>query len=228
MKKILAFTFLFCSILSHCLALAPMTDENLMQAIKYGIASKQDNRSMSQFLEPWKISEKLLKNPYRQKETVVLYTPYLLAAIHARDKVDESRMPELPQIRSAVQEYDGITLIGTRINTPVLLREGEYSVKLLQGKTILIPYATNFLSWEMLEVPEEQPEIKADKPDDGKQLTVNEKANKDPVKMKKIAVLDYQFYFDNSQFAPNQPFTIEITDKYCGPRNFDINPAAIR
>ena len=118
--------------MSQCFALTPMTDENLQQAIQFGITSKQDNQTLYQLLSPWMIVERNLKNPYRQKETIFVYTPYLLASIHARDKVEESRVPEIQEIRKAIQEYDGITLIGARLNTPVVLQERDYAVRLVQ------------------------------------------------------------------------------------------------
>ena len=111
MKKVFL-TLLFCSFLSQCFALTPMTDENITKAIQYGITSKQEKRTLYQLVDPWLIAEKALKNPYRQKESIFVYTPYLLAAIHARDKVEESRVPEPADIKKAIQEYDGITLIG--------------------------------------------------------------------------------------------------------------------
>ncbi|MBR1662103.1 MAG: hypothetical protein IJ694_07510 [Acidaminococcaceae bacterium] len=217
------FTLLFCSILSQCFALVPMTDENINKAIQYGVAGKQDNQAMPDFLNPWKMAERTLKNPYREKETIVLYTPFLLTAIHARDKVEESRVPELTDIRAAVKEYEGITLIGARINAPVVLKEGEYTAKLVQGKTEVAPYAHNFLSWEMLDAVDREAPVEMKPTGD---IMRPEKAG--PPKMRKIAVLDYQFYFDSSQFDPNQRFAILISDKYCGERRFEVDPASIR
>ena len=159
MKKVFL-TLLFCSFLSQGFALTPMTDDNMMKAIQYGISSKQDKQTLYQLIDPWLIPERNLKNPYRQKETVFVYTPYLLAAIHARDKVEASRVPEPADIRKAIQEYDGITLIGARLNTPVVLQEGEYMVRLVQGKINLAPYASNYLHHEMIS--------KIDKKDEGK------------------------------------------------------------
>ena len=228
MKKVFL-TLLFCSLLSQCFALTPMTDENMKKAIQFGISSKQDNQTLYQLLAPWMIAERTLKNPYRQKETIFVYTPYLLASIHARDKVEESRVPELADIRKAIQEYDGITLIGARLNTPVVLQQGEYTVKLVQGKTVLAPYASNYLHHEMIDKINKQEEAKkANQPDDGKQLTRGEKKEENKAKTEKVAVLEMQFYFDSSQFNPAQNYTIFITDKYCGERRFDVDPNAIR
>ena len=228
MKKVFL-TLLFCSFLSQCFALAPMTDDNMTEAIQYGIASKQDKRTLYQLMDPWLIAEQTLKNPYRQKESVFVYTPYLLAAIHARDKVEESRVPEPAEIRKAIQEYDGITLIGARLNTPVVLQEGEYTVKLLQGNTQLAPYASIYLHHEMISKTDKKEEGKEkNQSDDGKRLTRNEKKEENNAKTEKVAVLEMQFYFDSSQFNPAQPYTVLIADKYCGERRFEVDPAAIR
>lgn len=228
MKKVFL-TLLFCSVLSRCFALSSMTDDNMMKAIQYGISSKQDKQTLYQLIAPWLIPERNLKNPYRQKENIFVYTPYLLAAIHARDKVEESRVPEMAEIRKAIQEYEGITLIGARLNSPVVLQAGEYTVRLVQDKTNLAPYASNYLHHEMIDKIDKQEETKKSyQPDDGKQLTREEKKKDNTAKTEKVAVLEMQFYFDSSQFNPVQPYTVLITDKYCGERRFDVNPEAIR
>lgn len=228
MKKVFL-ALLFCSFMSQCFALTPMTDENMMKAIQYGIASKQDKQTLYQLTNPWLIQERSLKNPYRQNETVFVYTPYLLAAIHARDKVEESRVPELAEIKKAIQEYEGITLIGARLNSPVVLQEGEYSVKLVQEKTVLAPYASTYLHHEMINrIIKQEKDNKGSQPDDGKQLTRKEKKEENKASTEKVAVLEMQFYFDSSQFNPAQRYSILISDKYCGERRFDVDPASIR
>jgi len=222
MKKIFL-TLLLCGIFARCFALVPMTDDNVKQAINYGIASKQDKQTMPKFLTPWMIPERLLKNPYREKESVILYTPYLLTAIHARDKVEESRVPEMADIKKAVQEYQGITVVGAKINAPVVLREGEYSALLTQNSVSIKPYASKLLSSEMIDAPDKTAPVKMKKTGD-----ILRPEEPEPAPMRKIAVLELQFYFDSDQFNPNELYTVVISDKYCGDRRFDINPKAIR
>lgn len=193
MKKVFL-TLLFCSFVAQCFALTPMTDENMMKAIQYGVASKQDKQTLYQLTNPWLIPERSLKNPYRQNETIFVYTPYLLAAIHARDKVEDSRVPELAEIRKAIQEYEGITLIGARLNTPVVLQEGEYSVKLVQDKTVLAPYASTYLHHEMINrVTKQEKGNNGSQPDDGKQLTRNEKKKRTRQTQKRLLFLKCSF-----------------------------------
>ena len=91
---------------------------------------------------------------------------------------------------------------------------------------MLVPYAYNFLSWEMIDVLDKEATEKAKKPEKTGDIMHTEVKQK-PV-MKKLAVLDYQFYFDSSQFNPNQKFAILISDKYCGERCFEVDPGAIR
>ena len=69
---------------------------------------------------------------------------------------------------------------------------------------------------------------KSNQPDDGRQLTRDEKKKENTAKTEKVAVLEMQFYFDSSQFNPAQWYTIIISDKYCGERRFDVNPETIR
>ena len=143
--------------------------------------------------------------------------------------MEESRVPEIQEIRKAIQEYDGITLIGARLNTPVVLQERDYAVRLVQEKTNLAPYATNYLHHEMIDKIDKQAEARnTNQADDGKQLTREEKKEENTAKTEKIAVVEMQFYFDSSQFNPAQRYTIFISDKYCGERRFDVDPAAIR
>ena len=87
----------------------------------------------------------------------------------------------------------------------------------------------NYLHHEMIDKIDKQEEArKSYQPDDGKQLTRKEKKEENTAKTEKVAVLEMQFYFDSSQFNPVQPYTVLISDKYCGERRFDVDPNAIR
>ena len=102
-------------------------------------------------------------------------------------------------------------------------------MKLLQGNTQLVPYASIYLHHEMISKIDKRDEGgKAGQVDDGKQLTRNEKKEGNTAKTEKVAVLEMQFYFDSSQFNPAQGYTVLISDKYCGERRFEVDPAAIR
>ena len=99
----------------------------------------------------------------------------------------------------------------------------------MQDKTNLAPYASNYLHHEMISKVDKQEDTKtAYQPDDGKRLTREEKKKDNTAKTEKVAVLEMQFYFDSSQFNPAQRYTVLISDKYCGERRFDVDPAAIR
>lgn len=102
-------------------------------------------------------------------------------------------------------------------------------MKLVQDKTVLAPYASTYLHHEMINrVTKQEKGNNGSQPDDGKQLTRNEKKEENKANTEKIAVLEMQFYFDSSQFNPSQRYSILISDKYCGERRFDVDPASIR
>ena len=153
--RIFFLTLFCCSLLLPCFALAPITDANLTKAVNYGISGKQDNLTLRQFLQPWVIPEELQKNPFRRRESVVLYTPYLLAAIHARDQIAEQKLPDLAEIRENVAEYEGITLIGAVLNCPIMLEKDAFKVRLLQNEKTIEPYAVTFLAGSTIDMEEE-------------------------------------------------------------------------
>lgn len=241
-------TLFFCSLLLPCFALAPVTDANLTKAVNYGISGKQDNLTLWQFLQPWVIPEQLQKNPFRRRECVVLYTPYLLAAIHARDQIAEQKLPDLAEIRENVAEYEGITLIGVVLNCPMMLEKEAFKVRLLQNKREIEPYAVTFLAGNTIDIEdkaEKAAESRKGQSDAsgktaGKPATVFAKAQETPLiskekntkntltDMKKYAVLQLQFYFDQTQFTPTEKYSIFVSDEYCGDRRFDIDPAQLQ
>ena len=89
-------------------------------------------------------------------------------------------------------------------------------------------YNENITTFLIMGIDKKDEGKKSGQADDGKQLTRNEKKEENTAKTEKVAVLEMQFYFDSSQFNPAQPYTVLISDKYCGERRFDVNPAAIR
>ena len=86
---------------------------------------------------------------------MVLYTPYLLAAIHARDQIAEQKLPDLAEIRENVAEYEGITLIGAVLNCPIMLEKDAFKVRLLQNEKTIEPYAVTFLAGSTIDMEEE-------------------------------------------------------------------------
>ena len=109
------------------------------------------------------------------------------------------------------------------------MQNGEYTVRLVQGKINLAPYASNYLHHETISKIDKKEEArKANQPDDGRQLTREENKKENTAKTEKVTVLEMQFYFDSSQFNPAQQYTIFISDKYCGERRFDVNPETLR
>lgn len=241
-------TLFCCSLLLPCFALAPITDANLTKAVNYGISGKQDNLTLRQFLQPWVIPEELQKNPFCRRESVVLYTPYLLAAIHARDQIAEQKLPDLAEIRENVAEYEGITLIGAVLNCPIMLEKDAFKVRLLQNEKTIEPYAVTFLAGSTIDMEEEteksagirqgkadvsgktaeKPKVAVAKGQSPRLISKNKAAENTLTDMKKYAVLQLQFYFDQAQFIPTEKYSISVADEYCGERRFDVDPAQLQ
>lgn len=246
--RIFFLTLFCCSLLLPCFALAPITDANLTKAVNYGISGKQDNLTLRQFLQPWVIPEELQKNPFRRRESVVLYTPYLLAAIHARDQIAEQKLPDLAEIRENVAEYEGITLIGAVLNCPIMLEKEAFKVRLLQNEKAIEPYAVTFLAGSTIDTEEkteksagtrqgradvsgktaEKPKVAVAKEQSPQLISKDKTAETTLPDMKKYAVLQLQFYFDQAQFIPTERYSISVADEYCGERRFDVDPAKLQ
>ena len=246
--RIFFLTLFCCSLLLPCFALAPITDANLTKAVNYGISGKQDNLTLRQFLQPCVIPEELQKNPFCRRESVVLYTPYLLAAIHARDQIAEQKLPDLAEIRENVAEYEGITLIGAVLNCPIMLEKDAFKVRLLQNEKTIEPYAVTFLAGSTIDMEEEteksagirqgkadvsgktaeKPKVAVAKGQSPRLISKNKAAENTLTDMKKYAVLQLQFYFDQAQFIPTEKYSISVADEYCGERRFDVDPAQLQ
>lgn len=214
-------TLLFCSITVPCLAWLPLTEENLKAAMDYGISSRQDGLALERFLEPWLIGEKLLKNPYRRQENVLVYSPYLLAAIHARDKIEGMEMPQPEEVRNAVQEYAGILLIGIVINTPQQVKQEDLTIHLAQKKIVLEPYAVTLLNAEEISGAGKREKDRLDKAP----AVTNMKTKGADGKNYRVRL---QCYFDETGFNPGEKYSVTVSDVLCGIRRFDVNPASLR
>jgi hypothetical protein len=251
MKKVLVILLGLMTMAQVSFAMLPVTDANMQSAMLYGITrSNKAEFSDAVFLNPWSVAESAKTNPYRYNERVVLYTPYMLAALDARTMTANKQKFSLNDIKQFVKEYDGITVIGAVVNTPVLLKTTDFHVTLVQGSTTLIPYASELLLAKYLQLPAmknskaaiaakmaslqaQDAKLKSQLADlennklDPNAVTTDVKA-KTPVPTTKIARLDMQFYFENSKFDVSKPYQIQISDEYGGKRLFNVNPDALK
>ena len=250
-KALFIFFILFVN--QTCFAILPVNDLNLQDAMRYGLVrSNTVDFSDTEFLAPWTVSESTLANPYRFKETTVIYTPYMLASLQARHLTIAKQPFSLADIKKFIQDYDGITVIGAVVNTPLLMKAEDFHVVLEQDKITLLPYASEFLKSGYLDENKKESKNSLDKTAYLEELRARDQALKMQiaavetgalkpedvdtnvnVKIKnpvstKIARIDLQYYFDNSKFNPNQPYRILISDTYCGTRTFNVNTARLK
>ena len=252
MKQVLIFLALLC-LSQTCLAVMPVTDDNLQAAMRYGLVrSNKAEFSDDDFLAPWTVPESGLTNPYRYKERIVVYTPDMLATLQARNLTVAKQQFSLADIKKFVHDYDGITVIGAVVNTPLLLKTGDFHVVLEQGPLTLLPYASDFLKSSYLEGRTPVATAKDSKSAYLEELRSREQAlkmqllalEKDELKpadintavatkpsatlTAKVARIDMQYYFDNTKFDPAKPYQIKISDSYCGSRTFTVLPARLK
>jgi hypothetical protein len=251
MKKLLILLAVLC-FSQTCLAFLPVTDDNLQAAMRYGLVrSNKAEFSDEEFLAPWTVPESSLTNPYRSKERVLVYTPYMLATLQARHLAVAKQPFALADIKKFVHDYDGITIIGAVVNTPLLLKTADFHVVLEQGTLTLLPYASDFLKSSYLEGRTKVvskgtkaaylEELRSREQALKMQLLALEKDQLKPDEVNtavttktaaavtaKIARIDMQYYFDNTKFDPSKPYRIVISDSYCGSRTFNVVPSKLK
>ena len=256
MKKFLITLLTLLSMTWTCSAIQPLTDADLQAAMDYGIAYSDTSKySDTIFLAPWTIYDSSMKNPYRLSENAVLYSPYLLAALQSKSQYRVNLKPSLPGLRTFLADYEGITVVGSVLNTPMQLTKEDFSIKLLQGTTVLVPYAVELLRFRYLdnkvfvnqvkkridalqleqlrqkdqELKKELAAVKNDQPvNQGTVTGTTELVPLGKTPLTKIGESTMQFYFDNRSFDPAQPYELTISDKYSGSRVFRVNPANIK
>ena len=251
MKKLLILLAVLC-FSQTCLAMLPVNDDNLQSAMRYGLVrSNKAEFTDEEFLAPWTIVDSAKTNPYRYQEKVLVYTPYMLATLQARHLTLAKQQFSLDDIKKFIHDYDGITVIGAVVNTPLLMKPKDFQVVLEQEGQVLQPYASDFLKAFYLEGKKSVASGKEQKAAYLEELRSRDQALKQqiaalesdklapeavnvaapkpsPALTAKIARIEMQYYFDNTKFNPNMPYRIKISDSYCGTRTFDIQPAKLK
>ena len=144
MKKLglVAALCLLCS--QPAFAMVPLTPNAVQSAQAYGVERK--GASLSEVLAPWTVYDRKQMNPYGLRERVVVYTPYLTAAVDARSTANNGDTPTVDQGMKVAKQYDGVLALGVNLSTTVKLEANKLKVKLYQGQNVLTPYYVNLNS----------------------------------------------------------------------------------
>jgi len=254
MKRFLGLLVVWLCMTGSCLALQPVDNPSLQQAVNYGI-DRSDTLKFSDaaFLAPWTINDSALKNPYRLSEKVVVYSPYLLAALQAKSIYRAKGTPTVQGIREFLTDYEGITVVGAVLNTPLQLTKEDFDIKLRQGTVVLAPYAVELLKFRYLDnkaavvqakkradalyleklkqksqaLKNELAALKNDKTAGGT-AAATEPEKDVRVPLTKIGESTMQLYFDNRAFNPQMPYDLVISDQYSESRIFKVYPSSIK
>lgn len=257
MNKLLLIVFFLMFTLQVEAAL-PATDRTLSEAIAYG-KSYQNDKSNAEMLKPWVIKENFKTNPYREDERIIVYTPYLLTALDVLEKSPEDTSVNIESAKELVDRYDGVLVIRAIINTPIILKNKDLEVVLVQQGNFVKPYHSDYLDGQYLEKSVTNQNVDVQIQNKLERMeTIQEKAaalqkqlddlknnkikpsdvdlTKEEPKPKtkatevkqKICQLQYNFYFDQTEFNIKKPYLLLIKDAYCGGREFSVDPSLIK
>lgn len=202
MKK-LGLMAAFCLLCSQpAFAMVPLTPNAVQSAQAYGVERK--GASLSEVLAPWTVYDRKQMNPYGLRERVVVYTPYLTAAVDARSTANNGNTPTVDQGMKVAKQYDGVLALGVNLSTTVKLDAQKLKVKLYQGQNVLTPYYVNLNSASQRDM---------------------QVLNKDSGELEDANVwdLEYYVYFDLSKVNSAKPMVMNAYDEYGGIRQFVLN-----
>lgn len=185
-------------------AMVPLTPNAVQSAQAYGVERK--GASLSEVLAPWTVYDRKQMNPYGLRERVVVYTPYLTAAVDARSTANNGDTPTVDQGMKVAKQYDGVLALGVNLSTTVKLEANKLKVKLYQGQNVLTPYYVNLNSAS-------QRDMQVLDKDSGELQDAN------------VWDLEYYVYFDLSKVNPAKPMVMNAYDEYGGTRQFVLNLA---
>ena len=187
-------------------AMVPLTPNAVQSAQAYGVERK--GASLSEVLAPWTVYDRKQMNPYGLRERVVVYTPYLTAAVDARSTANNGDAPTVDQGMKVAKQYDGVLALGVNLSTTLKLDASKLKVKLYQGQNVLTPYYKNLNSASQ------------------RDMQVLNKVSGD-LEDANVWDLEYYVYFDLSKVNPAKPMVMNAYDEYGGTRQFVLNLATM-
>ena len=199
MKKLGLFTAAFLLFTQPVFAMLPLTPNTIQSAQTYGAERK--GASLGELLAPCTVYDRKQMNPYGLRERVIVYTPYLTAAVDARQQASDGNTPTVAQGMKVARQYDGVLALGLNLSTSVKLEPKNLKVKLYQGQKVLEPYYCNLNSASQrdMQIPNKQ----------SGELEDNN-----------VWDLQYFVYFDLTKVNPNRTMVLAATDEYGGTREF--------
>lgn len=193
---IMLVSVLFCG---QIFAFAPANADVISGAQEYG--QNQAELPLAEFLGPWTVFEERAVRLDKMTERATLYTPFLLVAADARDKLLGRRNVSLTDGEKVLTDYSGYLVFAATVfgSEPTFAEKGaavlKQGGKIVKARLYSVPFAAEKTAWSTEKSPVFAvqcyvyffaKDINLDKPVT-LQITVNDKRR-------------YRYYFDLSQF----------------------------
>ena len=183
-------------------AMLPLTDGAISQAQVYGLERR--NAPLGELVAPWTVYDRKQTNKYGLRERVIVYTPYLTAAVDAQQTGKNGQKPTPEQGLKVAKQYDGVLALGLNISTSVKLEPKSLKVKMYQGTNVFESYYVNLNSASQRDMQ-----------------VVN--AQTGALQNANVWDLQYYVYFDLSKIDANRVMVLSVQDEYGGTREFVLN-----
>lgn len=221
-------------------ALAAIDAEMVKSAQSYGIDKK--DLAAGLLLSKWTVEDGKQLNRFGAEEKVVIYTPYVVAAVDAHGKAKNGQKVEIKDGMVIAQAYEGILALGAIINSSFRVEPKDITVQILQGDKKISPYnlslykavshdfkiaKNKLLADDRLEiVAPEQPQAldtEQDKIDPKVVENIASITSEDDDIVVKVWDMQYFVYFDLTKIDSKKSMLLTIADQAGGIREFKIN-----
>ncbi len=171
-------------------AISLVNKDVILEAQDYGVKRKQ--LALTEFLAPWLVYEEKAPILNETTEKAYLYTPFLLIANDARDKVRSKQVVELADSEKILADYAGCLVFSITANGNSPDFTEGVQVSLRQEKKVFKPYHAVA-----------NPPVKTPRFPDEPQYTAHS-----------------YFYFSDKDILLNKPITLLVTTKDKQERRF--------
>ena len=189
MNRIMISVCVLFMLANQVFAMSPISTLVIKEAQEYG--HRQAFETYARFMRPWTAFEEKAQNLSEMTEHAHIFTPYVLVAADARQKVLRSEPILVENSEKALAQYDGYLVFSVNLYTHDPSALAKLTAKLKQDKHIIPAY---YIS----------PSSKNERNVNGKPLTNGQ----------------FYLYFVDKAIQRNQPLTLLVTDGANQTRSF--------
>jgi len=242
MRKILLFLVGLFYFMGTAQAMMPINEETVQAAQIYGVSQK--DAATEALLDKWTITDRKQTNKFGARERIVVYTPYVVAAVDAQGKAKTGQKANADLGLALAREYNGILALGVIIDSSFQVEPKYLKAYITQDGQIFAPYnitldksvmrdlkinrRTLLASGKFQNSTQEKTELYKEKMDldqktqDALQESTSSVSPSEQVTIK-IWNMQYFIYFDLAKLNQTKPMVLTIFDQAGGNREFEIN-----